>query len=84
LGDATNVAIVGAGIAGGYLGRLLERGGILGSHRHMLEDFKNRFIVSMNLTVPILVLSPSFQSFFGFNYVFPGSDLILLALATAV
>ncbi|MDT8357815.1 MAG: copper-translocating P-type ATPase [Methanomicrobiaceae archaeon] len=61
-----------------------HRHGMQGSHRHMLEDFKKRFIISMILTVPILVLSPSFQSFFGFNYVFPGSDLILLALATAV
>lgn len=61
-----------------------QHDGMQGSHRHMLEDFKKRFIVSMILTVPILALSPSFQSFFGFNYVFPGSDLILLALATAV
>jgi Cu2+-exporting ATPase len=55
-----------------------------GSHGHMIEDYKRRFIVSMVLTVPILALSPSFQSFFGFTYVFPGSNLILLILATAV
>jgi len=50
----------------------------------MLEDFRNRFIVSMILTVPILILSPTIQSFFGFTFVFAGSDLILLVLATAV
>jgi len=50
----------------------------------MMEDFRRRFIVSMILTVPILILSPTFQSFFGFTYLFPGSDLILLALSTAV
>ncbi len=55
-----------------------------GHHRHMMEDFRKRFIVSMILTVPILVLSPSIQSFFGFSFVFTGSDLILLALSTVV
>lgn len=58
--------------------------GMQGSHGHMLEDYRKRFIVSMILTVPILILSPTIQSFFGFSYVFPGSDLILLVLATAV
>jgi len=58
--------------------------GMQGSHHHMLEDFKKRFIISMVLTVPILALSPSFQSFFGFTYVFPQSNLMLLILATAV
>lgn len=61
-----------------------HRPGMQGSHRHMMEDFRRRFIVSMILTVPILILSPTFQSFFGFTYLFPGSDLILLALSTAV
>jgi Cu2+-exporting ATPase len=50
----------------------------------MLEDYRNRFVVSMILTVPILILSPTIQSFFGFSFVFPGSDLLLLVLATPV
>jgi Cu2+-exporting ATPase len=54
------------------------------SHHHMLEDYRNRLIVSLVLTVPILILSSTIQSFFGFTWVFPGSDLILLALASAV
>jgi Cu2+-exporting ATPase len=55
-----------------------------GGHRHMLEDFRRRFIVSLILTVPILLLSPSFLSFFGLSFSFPGSNLILLLLSTAV
>lgn len=55
-----------------------------GHHRHMMEDFRKRFIVSMILTVPILVLSPSIQYFLGFSFVFTGSDLILLGLSTIV
>jgi Cu2+-exporting ATPase len=50
----------------------------------MLEEYWKRFIVSMILTVPILILSPTIQSFFGFSLVFPGADQILLILATAV
>jgi Cu2+-exporting ATPase len=58
--------------------------GAKGSHRHMLEDYWKRFIVSMVLTVPILILSPTIQSFLGFSFVFPGSDLVLLVLSTIV
>lgn len=38
----------------------------------------------MILTVAILILSPTIQSFFGFSFVFPGSDLVLFVLATPV
>jgi Cu2+-exporting ATPase len=61
-----------------------HRPGMHGAHRHMLEDFRRRFIVSMILTVPILILSPTIQSFFGFSLVFSVSDQILLVLSTAV
>jgi len=55
-----------------------------GAHTHALSDFRQRFIVSLVLTVPILILSPGFQAFFGVAYSFPGSTFILLALSTAV
>lgn len=58
--------------------------GMQGGHHHMLLDFRKRFFVSLILTVPILILSPGFQAFFGVSYSFPGSDYILLALATVV
>ncbi len=54
------------------------------THRHALENFRRRFIVSVILTIPILTLSPTIQAFFGFTLEFLGSILVLLALATAV
>ncbi|MCM2465821.1 copper-translocating P-type ATPase [Methanoculleus oceani] len=54
------------------------------THRHALEDFRRRFIVSTILTVPILLLSPPVQALLGIVIVFPGSDYLLLVLATAV
>jgi Cu2+-exporting ATPase len=55
-----------------------------GSHTHDLDDFRKRFIVSTILTIPILLLSPVIQSFFGFRFNLPGSLYITLALATIV
>ncbi|MDD1656052.1 MAG: copper-translocating P-type ATPase [Methanomicrobiales archaeon] len=50
----------------------------------MLEDFRNRFIVSVLLTVPILLLSPTIQEFLGIAIAFPGDVSLLLALSTVV
>ncbi len=55
-----------------------------GSHSHMLEDFKKRFIVCIIITIPILILSETIQMFFGFRFDFPGSKYVLLALATFI
>ncbi len=54
------------------------------THRHALEDFRRRFIVSTILTVPILLLSPPVQALLGIVIAFPGSDYLLLVLATTV
>ncbi|RLI78221.1 heavy metal translocating P-type ATPase [Archaeoglobales archaeon] len=53
-------------------------------HLHMLQDFKRRFIVSTILTVPILLLSPAIQGFFGFRFEFTGSIYILFLLSSFV
>jgi len=50
----------------------------------MLEDFKKRFKISLLITVPILLLSPMIQSFFGFTLEFTGSKYILFALSTII
>ncbi|MDD1712731.1 MAG: copper-translocating P-type ATPase [Methanoregulaceae archaeon] len=69
----------------------MHHGGDSGPHQrgtghqvHDLEDFKNRFIVSTILTIPILLLSPVIQSFFGFRFDFPGSLYVTLVLASVV
>ncbi|PKL55359.1 MAG: heavy metal translocating P-type ATPase [Methanomicrobiales archaeon HGW-Methanomicrobiales-6] len=51
---------------------------------HALGDFRRRFIVSTILTIPILLLSEPVQRLLGFTIRFPGSDYLLLGLATAV
>ena len=55
-----------------------------GAHIHDLEDFKKRFIISTIITIPILFLSPVIQSFFGFQFDFPGSAYVTLVLASIV
>ncbi|WP_457590733.1 heavy metal translocating P-type ATPase [Geoglobus sp.] len=53
-------------------------------HRHMMEDFKRRFYISLIFTVPILLLSPLIQSLLGITIVFPGDKLVLFALSSFV
>ncbi len=53
-------------------------------HRQMIADFRRRFWVSLALTLPILVLSPTLQGWLGYELAFPGVMLVLAALATAI
>ncbi len=53
-------------------------------HKMMIDNFKKRFWVSSVLSIPVLFLSPMIQSFFGFEFVFAGSQYILFALSSFV
>jgi Cu2+-exporting ATPase len=53
-------------------------------HTHMLTEYKNKFIISLLVTIPILILSPMIQTFLGFELSFPGDSYILFILATFV
>lgn len=53
-------------------------------HAMMEHDLKNKFLVSLVLSVPLLLLSPSIQGWLGYRIVLPGVDIILTALATIV
>ncbi|MDG6219364.1 MAG: heavy metal translocating P-type ATPase, partial [Candidatus Thermoplasmatota archaeon] len=53
-------------------------------HKMMMLDFKKRFIASLIFTIPVLILSPLIQSFFGFKISFLGSDYILFFLSTII
>jgi Cu2+-exporting ATPase len=58
-----------------------------GGHAHhagMIAEFKRRFYVVLALTVPIMALSPMIQHWLGVDWMFPGSNYILLALSTIV
>jgi Cu2+-exporting ATPase len=53
---------------------------------HDVADFRRRFWVSLIVTIPILILSPSIQSFAGLNGAlrFPGDQYVLFILASFV
>ncbi len=53
-------------------------------HKMMLNEYKRKFIVSVIITVPILILSPAIQSWFNFNISFYGSIYILFILSSFV
>ena len=50
----------------------------------MVEDFRNRFWISLVLTIPILLLSPLIQGFLGLEEAiqFPGDLIVLFALSS--
>ena len=51
------------------------------THHHIFDDYRRRFIISIILTVPVLLLSLPVGAL---PIAFPGSAYLLLALATAV
>ncbi len=53
-------------------------------HKAMLKDFRKRFFVSLVVTIPILVFSPTLQDWLGFEFTFAGSSYVILALATFI
>jgi Cu2+-exporting ATPase len=53
-------------------------------HQHHIEEFKRKFWVSLILTVPILLLSETIQTWFGFSLETPFQNEILFLLSLAV
>ena len=49
---------------------------------HSIEDFKKRFSISLIITIPILILSPTIQNIFGFYFL--GNKYIISMLASIV
>ena len=65
--------------------RTMERAhGGGGHHAGMEEEFRRRFYVTAFLTIPVLVLSPLIQQFFGYTLTFPGREYVLWGLATVI
>jgi Cu2+-exporting ATPase len=69
-------------------GMKMEEKGKAPAHDHhaMMEaEMKRRFFVTLVLSVPVLLLSPTIQRWFNFSIPrFPGYDLVLFSLATTV
>jgi len=53
-------------------------------HRMMIKDFRRRFYVSLIVTIPILILSPTVQGWLGVSIAFPGLDYALLIMASFI
>src|SRR5690554_5116431 len=53
-------------------------------HEMMVNDFKNRFLISFILMIPILLLSPMIQSFLSVDWRFSYDYLILFLLSTVL
>lgn len=53
-------------------------------HKMMIADFRKRFFTVLILTIPILLLSPMIQHWINVNWIFNGSQYLLLALSTIV
>ncbi len=53
-------------------------------HKMMILDFKRRFLVSIILTIPILLLSPMIQGWTGLHWGFVGDNYILFTLSSVV
>jgi len=55
-----------------------------GHHRKMIRDFKNRFWVSLALTLPVLILSPLIQKWLSLDIDFKGDIYLLFGLSTII
>ena len=53
-------------------------------HMHHMHDFKKRFIVSVLVTIPILLLSPTIQEWLGFAIVLHNHNFIVLLLSSFI
>lgn len=63
-----------------------EHGASHAGHAQMVNDFKNRFWLSLLVSVPVILLSPMLQDLFGLRerLHFPGHFLLLFVLSTVV
>ncbi|MFX1595980.1 MAG: copper-translocating P-type ATPase [Promethearchaeota archaeon] len=53
-------------------------------HRMMIKDFRQKFYVSLIVTIPIILLSPTIQGWLGLNFTFLGLDYVLLSMASFI
>jgi len=54
------------------------------AHSGMINDFKKRFLVSLILTIPVLLLSKMIQHWLAFEIKFTGDKYVLLALSSFI
>ncbi|WXG41726.1 MAG: copper-translocating P-type ATPase [Candidatus Freyarchaeum deiterrae] len=54
------------------------------NHAHHIEEFRRRLWVSLILTIPVLLLSATIQSWFGFKINIPYQNVVLLLLSSVI
>jgi len=53
-------------------------------HKHMIEDFKKRFWISLIITIPIIFLAPMIQGLVGYEFRFEGDRYVQFGLSTII
>ncbi|MEX1192573.1 MAG: heavy metal translocating P-type ATPase [Brumimicrobium sp.] len=53
-------------------------------HKHMIEDFKKRFWISLIITAPIVFLAPMIQGLVGYEFRFEGDRYVQFGLSTII
>ncbi|MEM2959566.1 MAG: copper-translocating P-type ATPase [Candidatus Jordarchaeaceae archaeon] len=54
------------------------------NHAHHIEEFRRRLWVSLALTIPVLLLSETIQSWFGFRINIPYQNVILFLISSVI
>jgi Cu2+-exporting ATPase len=53
-------------------------------HKKMVKDFRRRFIVSLILTIPVLLFSPTIQGWLNYSITFTGIKYVTLTIASLI
>jgi P-type Cu2+ transporter len=82
---SSSPAEAAGGDSGGHTGHGAHEGHGAGGHAHHAEMFKDRFWVTLALTLPVVLFSNMFQMLLGYEApTFPGSELIPPVLGTII
>src|SRR5699024_2060961 len=53
-------------------------------HQHHIADYWRRFVISVIVSIPVIILSRMFQNWFGYSLSFPGDKYVLAILSTFI
>ncbi|MDM8212453.1 heavy metal translocating P-type ATPase [Enterococcus hirae] len=81
-GDMKNMEGMDHGSHGGHGDHPGEMGGM--DHSMHMGNFKQKFWLSLILAIPIIILSPMMGIHLPFQFTFPGSNWVVLILATVL
>jgi Cu2+-exporting ATPase len=53
-------------------------------HNMMIDEFRKKFWISLILSIPVILLSPMVQHILGYHLSFPGSQYVVLVIASFI